>query len=83
MNRGFYLFGACIGRHPRRVLFAWAIAIGLGIWGGSKFQIAAQSGGRRSGGTPVGTPRSGTPVGTAVSRAEGTLHRQARREELW
>jgi RND superfamily putative drug exporter len=44
MNRLFHHFGAFIGRHPRSVLFAWAIAIGLGVWGAAKFQIAAQSG---------------------------------------
>src|SRR5580704_14449973 len=44
MNRLFHHLGAFIGRHPRSVLFAWAIAIGLGVWGAAKFQIAAQSG---------------------------------------
>jgi RND superfamily putative drug exporter len=44
MNLFFHHFGAFVGRHPRSVLFAWAIAIGLGVWGASKFQIAAQSG---------------------------------------
>src|SRR5271166_3365643 len=44
MNRAFYPFGAFIARHPRFVLGAWAIAIALGIWGGGRFQAAAQSG---------------------------------------
>jgi putative drug exporter of the RND superfamily len=44
MNRAFYFFGAFIGRHPRWVLFAWAIAIGLGVWGAGRFHSAAQSG---------------------------------------
>ncbi len=44
MNRSFHHFGAFVGRHPRSVLFAWAIAIGLGVWGAAKFHTAAQSG---------------------------------------
>jgi len=44
MNRAFYLFGGFIGRHPRSVLAAWALAIGLGIWGGGKFYVVAQNG---------------------------------------
>ena len=44
MNRSLHHFGAFVGRHPRSVLFTWAIAIGLGLWGAAKFQIAAQSG---------------------------------------
>ena len=37
MNRSFHHFGAFVGRHPRSVLFAWAIAIGLGVWGAAIF----------------------------------------------
>ncbi len=44
MKRGFHLFGAFIGRHPRSVLAAWAVAIALGIWGAGNFQSAAQNG---------------------------------------
>jgi len=44
MNLVFHPLGAFIARHPRGVLAAWAIAIALGIWGGGKFQAAAQSG---------------------------------------
>jgi putative drug exporter of the RND superfamily len=44
MNLFFHHFGAFVGRHPRSVLFAWAIAIGLGVWGAARFHIAAQSG---------------------------------------
>ncbi len=44
MNRAFHPFGAFIGRHPRSVLAAWALAIALGIWGAGNFQSASQNG---------------------------------------
>ncbi len=44
MNRAIHSLGAFIGRHPRWVLAAWAIAIALGIWGAGNFQSAAQNG---------------------------------------
>jgi putative drug exporter of the RND superfamily len=44
MSHVFYRFGACVGRHPRGVLAAWAIAIALGVWGAGEFELAAQNG---------------------------------------
>ncbi len=40
----FHRLGAWVARHPRRVLFAWAVAIALGVWGSGKFDLAARSG---------------------------------------
>ena len=44
MSRVFHRFGACVGRHPRGVLAAWAVAIALGACGSRSFELAAQSG---------------------------------------
>ena len=44
MSQVFHRFGACVGRHPRGVFAAWAVAIALGVWGSGKFEVAAQNG---------------------------------------
>jgi len=44
MSHVFHRFGACVGRHPRGVFAAWAVAIALGVWGSGKFELAAQNG---------------------------------------
>jgi RND superfamily putative drug exporter len=44
MSHVFHRFGACVGRHPRGVLAAWAVAIALGVWGSGEFERAAQNG---------------------------------------
>ena len=55
MNRAFHSFGALVGRHPRAVLAAWTLAIGLGLWGGGKFEQVAQSGTSGLYGSPSNT----------------------------
>ena len=44
MSHVFHRVGAFVGRHPRGVLAAWAIAIALGVWGAGEFERAAQNG---------------------------------------
>ncbi|MGO9635285.1 MAG: MMPL family transporter [Steroidobacteraceae bacterium] len=44
MSHVFHRVGACVGRHPRGVLAAWAVAIALGVWGAGAFERTAQNG---------------------------------------
>ncbi len=52
MSHVFHRVGACVGRHPRGVLGAWAIAIALGVWGAGEFERAAQNGTSGLSGSP-------------------------------
>jgi uncharacterized membrane protein YdfJ with MMPL/SSD domain len=44
MSGLFHRLGRSVGAHPRLVLCCWAVAIALGVWGGTKFSAAALGG---------------------------------------